>query len=100
MPPRRITRSRYQQVGPYLRSSNKYVGVKVPQYIKYMNYDTAFKELNKAKKLLEAADKKYTPMRHIPLHIAKTVNAIYHKQLKLETHINELSALHHTDQRS
>ena len=97
MPPRRITRSRQ---GPYLRSSNKYVGVKVPQYMKYMDYDTAFKALVKVRKQLETADKKYTPMSNIPLHIAKTVNAMYHKQLKLETHINELSALHHTDQRS
>jgi len=62
-----------------------------------MDYDTAFKALTKVKKQLEKADKKYMPMKHIPLHIAKTVNSMYNKQLKLETHINELSALHHND---
>lgn len=59
--------------------------------MRYMDYDTAVKALNKVKRQLDKADKKYMPMKNIPLHIAKSVNAMWSQHKQLETYINELS---------
>jgi len=80
MPPRRITKSKY---GPYFRSSAKYERKPIPRYMRYMDHNIARIALDKVTKQLEKADKKYMPMKYIPLHIAKSVNAMYSKQQRL-----------------
>lgn len=80
MPPRRITKSKH---GPYFRSSAKYERAHVPRYMRYMDHDTALMALDKVTKQLEKANKKYMPMKIIPLHIAKSVNAMYSQQQRL-----------------
>lgn len=58
----------------------------MPRYMRYMDRDTALIALDKVTKQLEKADKKYTNMKNIPLHIAKSINAMYSKQQRLLTY--------------
>lgn len=70
-----------------MRSSNKYERKPMPRYMRYMDHDTALMALDKVTKQLEKADKKYMPMKNIPLHIAKSVNAMYSKQQRLRAYL-------------
>jgi len=60
----------------------------MPRYMRYMSRAKALSELYKVTNFLEKADKKYMPQQHVPLHIAKTINASMGRYKRLQTYIN------------